>query len=64
MKKYQLVIHLKGSKIISFNEIKIPFFQDSSVKTSAQYAATEKKKKKRLKKNLTRHCKHVEQHKE
>ena len=43
MKKYQLVIHLKGLKIICFNEIKI--FQDSPVKTSAQYAATGKKKK-------------------
>ena len=65
MKKYQAVIHLKDFKITCFNEINIPFFQDSPMKTSAHYAATGKKKKRlKKKKASTRHCKHVEQHKE
>lgn len=60
MKKYHLVTHLEGLKIICFNEIKTPFFLDSPMKTAAQYAATGKTKKK----TLTRHHKRVEQHKE
>lgn len=45
MKKYQAVIDLKDFKITCCNEINIPFFQDSPMKTSAHYAATGKKKK-------------------
>lgn len=48
MKKYHLVTHLEGLKIICFNEIKTPFFLDSPMKTAAQYAATGKTKKKNI----------------